>query len=164
MAPTGPAEISLYHKEHNLRPTARLRRGSLRTDGFVSVHAPFGGGELVTRPLTFSGNELVLNYSASVAGGLRVEVQDVEGRALDGFRLEQCAEIWGDEIERVVNWRGGSGLGRLAGAPIRLRFEMKETDLYSIRFREVGRAAISELTSQYAENGQHRQGRAAAAP
>ena len=138
VVPSGPAEISLYYKEHNLRPTARLRRGSLRTDGFVSVYAPFGGGELVTRPLTFSGNELVLNYSASVAGGLKVEIQDIEGRPLDGYQLEQCPEIWGDEIERVVSWRGESDLGGLAGRPVRLRFVMKETDLYSIRFRETG--------------------------
>ena len=138
VVPTGPAEISLYYKEHNRRPSARFRRGSLRTDGFVSAHANFGGGELVTRPLTFSGDELVLNYSTSAAGGLRVEVQDADGRALDGYELEQSAEIFGDEIERVVRWRGGSDLGRLAGRPVRLRFAMREADLYSIRFRRAG--------------------------
>ena len=35
-------------------------RYALRTDGFVSVNAPFGGGSFVTKPLTFTGRELVV--------------------------------------------------------------------------------------------------------
>ena len=135
VVPTGPAEISLYYKEHHRRPSGRFRRGSLRTDGFVSAHATFGGGELVTKPLTFSGSELVLNYGTSVLGGLRVEVQDAEGRPIPGYTLDDSEEIWGDEIERVARWRGGSELGQLAGQTVSLRFAMKEADLYSLRFR-----------------------------
>ena len=123
VVPTGPAEISLYYKEHNRRPSGRFRRGSLRTDGFVSAHATFGGGELV------------LNYDTSVLGGLRVEVQDAEGRPIPGYTLDDSEEIWGDEIERVARWRGGSELGQLAGQTVSLRFAMKEADLYSLRFR-----------------------------
>ncbi len=123
VVPTGPAEISLYYKEHNRRPAGRFRRGSLRTDGFVSAHATFGGGELV------------LNYDTSVLGGLRVEVQDAEGRPIPGYTLDDSEEIWGDEIERVARWRGGSELGQLAGQAIRLRFAMTEADIYSLRFR-----------------------------
>ena len=135
VVPTGPAEMSVYYMEHYKRPSVRVRRGSLRIDGFVSVNAPFGGGELVTRPLTFEGGELVVNYSTSVVGSLRVEVQDPEGRPIDGYRLSESAEIYGDEIERAVAWAGGHDVGRLAGRPVRLRFTMKEADLFSIRFR-----------------------------
>ena len=132
---TGPAELSIYYSEHYRSPTCRTRRATLRLDGFVSVNAPFGGGELVTRPLVFDGNRLVLNYASSVAGGLRVEVQEPDGRPIDGYALEQCAEVFGDEIERTVAWDRGSDLGSLAGRPVRLRFAMKEADLYSIQFR-----------------------------
>jgi len=135
VVPTGPAEISIYYKEHNRRPTGRFRRGSLRTDGFVSAYAAFSGGELVTRPLTFEGSELVLNYGTSAAGALRVEVQDAEGRPIPGYALDDSEEIWGDEIERVARWRGGSELGQLAGQTVRLHFAMTEADLYSLRFR-----------------------------
>ena len=135
VVPTGPAEISLYYKEHNLRPTARFRRGGLRTDGFVSAYAPFGGGELLTKPLAFAGSELVLNYSTSAAGSLRVEVQDTEGRPLEGRSLADCNEIFGDEIERVVSWSGGSDVSDLAGTPVRLRLAMEEAHVYSLRFR-----------------------------
>ena len=94
---------------------------------------------MVTRPLVFEGERLVLNYATSVAGGLRVEVQEPDGRPIDGYGLEQCVEIYGDEIERTVAWDGGADLGSLAGSPVRLRFAMKEADLYSIRFRGDGR-------------------------
>jgi hypothetical protein len=134
VVPTAPGEMSVYYNEHNHHSTGRLRRGTLRTDGFVSVNAPFSGGELVTRPLTFEGRELVINYSSSVAGAIRVEMLDIEGRPIDGHKLSDSVEIYGDEIERVVAWQGGSDVSTLAGKPVRLRFAMKDADLYSVRF------------------------------
>ncbi len=135
IVPTGPAEMSVYYIEHYKRPSIRLRRGTLRTDGFVSVNAPYTGGEFVTKPLVFEGNELVINYATSVTGGLRVEIQDAEGQPIDGYQLSQCIEIFGDEIERVVRWEKGSDVGSLAGRAIRLRFVMAAADLYAIQFR-----------------------------
>ena len=108
----------------------------MRTDGFVSAYAPFGGGEVLTKPLTFAGSELVLNYSTSAAGSLRVEVQDAEGRAIEGRTLADCTEIFGDEIERVVSWSGGSDVSDQAGKPVRLRLALEEAHVYSLRFRD----------------------------
>ncbi len=99
------------------------------------MHAGSKEGELVTKPIVFSGQELVLNLSTGAAGGLRVEVQDAKGGTLGGFELEHCPVVFGDEIERVVKFTPGSDLGSLAGRPVRLRFVMKECDLYSYRFR-----------------------------
>jgi hypothetical protein len=73
---TGPGEISLYYSEHYSTPKNQLRRATLRTDGFVSVHAPAQDGEFITRPLTFAGKALVLSYSTSAAGSVQVEIQD----------------------------------------------------------------------------------------
>lgn len=51
----GGPEISLYSTEGYWESDAcRLRRFTIRADGFVSVHAPPAGGSLLTRPLTFS--------------------------------------------------------------------------------------------------------------
>ena len=55
---------------------------------------------------------------------------------IEGFALADCPEIFGDRIERVVSFKGGSDVGQLAGKPIRLRFVIKDGDLYSIRFRK----------------------------
>ena len=70
----------------------------------------------------------------SAAGGLRVEIQDDSGKAIPGFALDHCPEIIGDEIDRVIAWSGASDVSKLAGKVVRLRFVMKDADLYSFRF------------------------------
>ncbi len=134
--PGAPDEISIYATEHYWRGAySNLRRFTLRVDGFVSVNAPGKGGEFTTRPLSFRGKELEMNFSTSIAGSVRVEIQDVSGRPISGYGLADCPEIFGDHLERVVAWKGGTDVSKLAGKPIRLRFVMKDADLYSIRFR-----------------------------
>jgi hypothetical protein len=130
-----PDELSLYLNEHYYLDGNRLRRFSLRMDGFVSVHAPYAGGEFVTRPLIFEGKNLVINYSTSAAGSVRVEVIGSNGEAVSGLSLDDCPEIYGDEIEKVVEWESVSDLSQLAGQTVRLRFALKDADLYSLRFR-----------------------------
>jgi len=130
-----PDELSLYSSENYYIGPGRLRRFTLRIDGFVSVRAPYGGGEFTTRPLKFKGSGLVINYSTSAVGSVRVEIRDEGGKPVPGFELANCPEIFGDELEHVVSWKGGTDVGRLQGKPVRLRFVMKDADLYSIRFR-----------------------------
>jgi hypothetical protein len=132
---TTPQEISLYYSEHYNTPHNQLRRATLRTDGFVSVHASATGGEFVTRPLRFQGKELLVNFSTSAAGSLRVEIQGADGQPLSGFALADCPEIYGDQIEQIVSWKGGADVSRLAGQPVHLRFVLQDADLYALRFR-----------------------------
>jgi hypothetical protein len=131
---TGPHELSMYWAEH-YGDIPHLRRGAMRVDGFASLQAPYAGGEFVTRPLRFQGNSLVLNYSTSAVGSVRVEVQDETARPVPGYALGDCREIYGDEIERRVSWDGDPNIATLAGRIVRLRFAMKDADLYSLRFR-----------------------------
>ena len=135
VVPTGEREMSMYVQRHYGQPSTYIERLTLRIDGFVSVHAPYRGGEMVTKPLRFSGKRLVVNYATSAAGSLRVELQDEDGEPLPGFGLGDCQEVIGDEIERVVSWKGGEDLSALRGKTVRVRFVMKDADLYSIRFR-----------------------------
>ncbi|MGC9318642.1 MAG: hypothetical protein ACP5KN_11495 [Armatimonadota bacterium] len=134
--PGAANELSLYSVEGYWTGTSSsLRRYTLRIDGFVSVHAALSGGEMLTRPLTFDGERLVLNFSTSAAGGIRVEIQDANGEAIEGFTLDDSDEVFGDEIERTVTWRGGeSDVSALSGRPVRLRFVLRDADLYSLRF------------------------------
>lgn len=145
--PGTPNELSVYSTENYYQQGAvRLRRFTLRIDGFVSVQAPLAGGEFVTKPLAFgpSGGPpagagrvaLVINYSTSAAGSVRCEILDAAGKPLPGYSLAECDEIFGDELARPVSWQGSTDLGRLAAKPIRLRFGIKDADLYSIRFGE----------------------------
>ena len=142
VVPTGEDEISLYLQRHYTFPSIHVERMVLRTDGFVSVHAGYAGGEFVTKPLIFQGENLHLNFATSAAGSIRVEIQDATGNPLPGFALEESPLIWGDEIEHTVRWershaKGTSDkpLARIARKLVRLRFVMKEADLYSLRFR-----------------------------
>ena len=131
-----PGELSFYASEASHQGESnRWRRYTLRIDGFVSVEAPLAGGEFVTKPLRFEGGTLELNFSTSAAGTIRVELQDADGAPVKGFALEDCEEIYGDALGRDVVWKGGPDLRRLAGKPARLRFELKDADLYAIRFK-----------------------------
>jgi len=131
-----PPELSLYASEHYHQETGVVfRRYSLRVDGFASVEAPLSGGEMLTKPLVFSGKELVLNLSTSAAGSIRVEIQDAEGKEVPGYALADCHDLFGDDLQRVVEWVGGSDVSALAGKPVRLRVELMDADLYSLRFR-----------------------------
>jgi hypothetical protein len=134
IVPTGGREMSVYVKRHFGQPTAYIERLTLRIDGFASIRAPYRGGEMITRPMTFSGQQLVINYGTSAAGDIRVEIQNEAGKAIPGFAVSDCRSIIGDEIERVVSWRSGSNVSKLAGQTLRLRFVMKDADLYSIQF------------------------------
>jgi len=135
--PDAPPELSLYASEHYHQQEGGtvFRRYTLRMDGFVSIEAPLSGGELITRPLTFTGRELVLNVSTSAAGSVRIEMQDPAGQALEGYALADCAEVFGDDLERPVVWGIGTDVGSLAGRAVRLRFELRDADLYAFRFR-----------------------------
>ena len=131
-----PQEMSIY-VNHNLGyETAHLRRYTLRTDGFVSINAPFEGGEFTTKPLLFKGKRLTINYASSAAGGLQVELQTLDGEIVKDHALDDCLEIIGDHIERTVIWKTGSEIGSLSGQPVRLRFRLSDADLFSFRFTE----------------------------
>ena len=136
IVPLGTNQIALFVSRNYMQPSWHIERLLLRTDGFVSVNAPYDGGEMVTKPLTFSGKHLSLNTSTSAAGSVRVEIQDAAGKPIDGFSAGDCEEIIGDEIERVVQWKAGSNVGSLACQPVRLRFVMKDADLYAFQFTD----------------------------
>ena len=127
--------MSFYVAQHYAQPTAFMGRFVVRLDGLGSVHAPYGGGEMLTKPMVVSGRELVLNCATSAPGGVRVEVQTPDGDPIPGYTLQESEEFVGDAIETVVRWKLGSSLASLAGQTVRLRFILKDADVYSLRFR-----------------------------
>ncbi len=127
-------EISVFGTEaYYAGPAGRLRRFTYRIDGFVSVHAPAGGGEVVTRPIRFKGNDLVINYAAGKEGSLAVEFLDENGKALPGFSLADGKVLQGDEIAQKVHF--AEKVGSLAGRVVQIRFVLKDADLFSFRFQ-----------------------------
>lgn len=133
---TAPGEWSLYISEHYRHDDHRIRRLSVRKQGFASMHADAKGGEFTTPPLRFRGAKLLLNYATSAAGALQVEIQDEKGQPIPGFTLADMPELYGDEFEAAATWKSGPDLTALAGKIIRLRIKLKDADLYALRFAE----------------------------
>lgn len=136
VVPTGPAEMSVYVNQDYAQPTAHLRRYSLRVDGFSSLHSGYADGHAITKPLVFAGRELSLNFSTSAAGGVKVGIEEPDGKPIPGFSVEDCQMQIGNEIDRRVTWKSGTDLGALAGRPVRLRISMKDADVFSFQFVE----------------------------
>ena len=133
--PHQPNEYSLYAAEDRGTGTSmRLRRYSFRTDGFVAATAGESSGELLTKPLRFSGERLVVNYSTRPGGSIRVELRNAAGKPYSGYTIGNCRSMSGNYIERTVIWQKTNDLSRLARKPIRLRFVLKNANLYSFRF------------------------------
>ncbi len=132
-----PDEISIYVTENTMQErTAYLRRYTIRVDGFVSLNAPLSGGEVLTKPVRFRGRRLLLNYSTSAAGTIRVQLEDPSGHAYEGFSFAGSAELYGDSLSQQVEWKSGGDVSALADKPVRVRIELRDADLYSLKFAE----------------------------
>ena len=134
--PGAENELSFYVDENAWMPEHQLRRWTIRIDGFVSVNADRDGGGFTTKPIVFDGKELEMNFSSSAAGSIRVEIQDADGKPIEGFTLADADETFGDTIARAATWKGKTDVSSLAGRPVRLRFVMSDADLYSFRFKK----------------------------
>ncbi len=134
---TGESEMSMYVCKNYAQPTSHIQRYSLRIDGFSSIHADYEAGKLLTKPLTFCGDKLELNFWTSAAGFIKVEIQDNDGNPINGFTLLDCQEIIGNNVSYVVQWRNTSDISSLAGKKVRLLFQLKDADIYSFVFRGV---------------------------
>ena len=131
-----PRELSIYATESYFTgKSSRLRRYTMRLDGFASLHAPGKGGECVTKPLVMKGSALHLNLSTSAAGSVHVELQSADGKPLPGYSLKECSVIFGDFLSYKVQWAKGTDVSKLAGKPIRIRLVLKDADVFSYRFK-----------------------------
>ena len=120
------SEWSLYISEHYRHADHRIRRLSVRKQGFASMHADAKGGEFTTHPLKVTGKKLVLNYSTSAAGSIQIEALDEAGKV-----LATMPELYGDEFEATA-----LDVAKLNGQTIQLRVKLKDADLYALRFAD----------------------------
>jgi len=107
-----------------------LNRYKIRKDGFGCYMA--GGKEetLVTKPLTFEGSCLHLNFASSAFGYIYVDVLDEDGNPISG----KSFEIFGDILDREIRFADGRDFSAFAGKPVRLRFTMRDAKLFSLWF------------------------------
>lgn len=126
--PGKPKEISVYGTENYYERTpGRVRRFAYRVDGFVALRGGADGGQMTTRPLQFKGRELLLNYVVNPGGSLTVDVFDQTGKVIG-----KSKPLSGDVVDAPVNWTQQPDLST---GNIQLRFNVKNADVYSLRFK-----------------------------
>ena len=108
-----------------------LIRFEIRKDGFACIMAESKEETVVTKPFTFTGSILHLNFTTSAKGYIYVDVLDKDGNALSE---KTSFEVFGDNIDRKVWFADGSDFSEYQGKEIRLRFRMAEAKLYSLWF------------------------------
>lgn len=133
---TNATELSVYVNESYAQPSAHIKRYSMRLDGFASLQAGFTAGEVLTKPFTFSGKALEINYSTSAAGYVRIELLDEKGKPIPGYSFNDCQEIIGNEINRMVTWNGKQDVSVLQGKMIRMKIYLKDADLFAFKFND----------------------------
>ena len=132
---------SQQHQSCQVNTNAVMRQGeiktgiglaSMRLDGFMSLDAGVDGGSLVTKVLVFAGDRLEVN--AAVRGGLRVEFLDEAGGEIPGFSADDCRLVTGDSVRHDIRFGNGRSLREVSGRPVRVRFDIRDTQLYAFQF------------------------------
>ena len=138
--PGRPLHLSVYATEaYYTGPDSRVRRFEYRKDGFVSIRAGANVGELITKPFALGNlaERLTLNYQTHKGGAIRVAIEQPNGQAIGGYTLAACKRLKGDSLQQDVAWQTGGDISHLRRKyPVaRLRFELKDAELYSLQFQ-----------------------------
>lgn len=137
---------------HSTQQAVKPRRGVFRVvqrlDGFVSADAPYDTtATMVTKPLVFKGNRLVLNIDTEATGYAQVGLLDENGRPIQGYSVDDGVYINGDFIDKEVEWLGkGTDLSAFEGRPLQLVFRMRGSKLYAMQFVQRAAPAIGAAT------------------
>jgi hypothetical protein len=132
-------EIWLYYGGSNqghgtdTNVTGAVGLATWRLDGFVSINANRHTGTVTTRPVQFAGNRLLINAETN-SGEIAVELLDGDGTPIAGFEVNDCVLFRGDDVAHQVKWRNTIGPGELEGRPVKLKFYMSASKLYSFTF------------------------------
>ena len=125
-----PNELSLYvGSGYRARPVS-FERYTIRMDGFYSWRADFEEGEVITKPFTFTGDSLSLNFATSALGYLQIALLDEDGRDIEGY---DSGRLFGNSVSRPCDFE--KSLSALCGKTVRMRLTMKDCDFYSFAFQ-----------------------------
>lgn len=102
---------------------------TMRRDGFCGMVAD-GNGEIVTRPVKFTGSRLFVNAEC-LYGEVAAEILGDDGRPVEGYAAADCRGMkFDDSTKREFVFRGGD-LSRFAGCEVSIRFKLHCATFYS---------------------------------
>ena len=119
---------------------------TLPVNRYVEVLAGPDVGTVVTRPFTFSGSRLQIDFDASLPGrasgsltqrqfdeaDVRVAIVDEWGGPIAGLGIDQSGIMFGGGVQEA-HWEG-TDLSSAQGRPIRLRFKFRNASLHGFQF------------------------------
>ena len=104
---------------------------TLRLDGFCSMQAGDEEGWLITRREVLRKPQVTINARTTSTGGVVAEILDRENKVLTGFSREECIPFAGDSVRHVMKWRADRFLGSQMEGDKKLRFILKNAQLFS---------------------------------
>jgi hypothetical protein len=125
-----PNELSVYvrDRKHDDPMAGVITRQTYRIDGFASYKAPYANKTLRTKPFTFDGDTLSMNFKTSARGSIYISVLDEYGNPIEGYTT---CELFGDSINRVIDFE--KPLSELHGRAVSLDFTMSDAEIFSLR-------------------------------
>jgi hypothetical protein len=131
MRHTGESLGSSGEVVNGVRRTMGIGLAKWRLDGFVALEPEHSEGTVLTRPISFSGDQLWLNADAS-KGSVEVEVLDENRRPVPGLTRADAIPLKTAAVRQQVGWGANApSLGTLAGRTVRLKFYLRNAKLYS---------------------------------
>lgn len=119
-------EYSMYMGLGYRQRAIEFVRYTVRLDGFYSLRADYDGGEFMTESMTL-GDRMAINFSTSALGGVRIVICDGAGVPIDGY---DSGVLFGNSTDRNVDF--DKPLSALEGKEVKLKFIMKDADVYSV--------------------------------
>jgi hypothetical protein len=105
-------------------------------DRLVAAEVGADGGWIVTPPIRFRGERLIVNADCGASGALRVGLERPNGDPIPGYAPAESVPVQGNGLALPVRWRTAGNLAQLSEQPVRLRLELRGVKLYSFRFEE----------------------------
>ena len=110
----------------------------LRRDGFLSLQAGSAEGFALTR-LFSVGTARQLSHTAAAGGGqLEVEVVDENLKPVPGFTRSEFRPVRTDGVSLPGRWEKNADLSALTGRAVRLRFYLRQADLFAFELKPTG--------------------------
>jgi hypothetical protein len=117
------------HDDPNVKAAIGLAR--LRLDGFCSMAAGDKEGWLISRREVFGAPRITINAKTAASGYVAAEILDKGGNVIPGFSREECAPFSGDSVSRVLKWERAELPKKQQKQEMKIRFSLKNAELYS---------------------------------
>lgn len=119
-----------YQRGHKINrfEERHLCMARMPLDRYVSRDADINTGQLITKPVKFSANEITVN--ANVVGEMRLRLLDENRNPMSDFGW---IELKGDSVDHPVKWE--KDLSSLNGKTVCIEFQLKNSQLFGFNLK-----------------------------